>query len=106
MVDSLNIQGKQYVVRRSSRQGKKFRVDFADGSSTHFGARGARIARGTPKGDSYCARSAKIPRKQGVAYYKSPNYLSRKKWGCRGSVSVRASSRARAYERRKPERRG
>ncbi len=47
---------------------------------------GDRIRPGTKKGDAYCARSAKIPK------CKNPpcaNALSRKKWRCRGSKSMR-----------------
>jgi hypothetical protein len=47
-----------------------------------------RIRPGTRKGDAYCARSAKIKgdwRKDP----NSPNNLSRRKWKCRGSKSMR-----------------
>jgi hypothetical protein len=47
---------------------------------------GDRIRPGTKKGDAYCARSAKIKK------CKNPpcaNALSRKKWKCRGSKSMK-----------------
>lgn len=49
---------------------------------------GDRIRPGTKKGDAYCARSNKIKgdwRKDP----NSPNSLSRKKWKCHGSKSMR-----------------
>jgi hypothetical protein len=49
---------------------------------------GDRIRPGTAKGDSYCARSAKI-KGDWKDDENSPNRLSRKKWGCKGSKSVR-----------------
>ena len=60
-------------------------------NTIRYGAKGYRIAPGTPKGDSYCARSwgqmkdypeaAKDPN--------SPLRLSRKKWNCVGKKSVK-----------------
>jgi hypothetical protein len=49
---------------------------------------GDRIRPGTAKGDSYCARSAKI-KGDWKDDENSPNRLSRKKWRCRGSKSMR-----------------
>jgi hypothetical protein len=49
---------------------------------------GDRIRPGTAKGDAYCARSAKI-KGDWKDDENSPNRLSRKKWGCKGSKSVR-----------------
>lgn len=51
---------------------------------------GDRIRPGTKKGDAYCARSAKIKK------CKNPpcaNALSRKKWKCRGSKSMKEAVR-------------
>ena len=55
-----------------------------------YGAVGTKIAPGTKKGDSYCARSQGI--KKGLPASKAndpntPNNLSRKKWKCAGSKS-------------------
>jgi hypothetical protein len=47
---------------------------------------GDRIRPGTAKGDSYCARSAKI-KGDSKSDPNSPNNLSRKKWKCVGSKS-------------------
>jgi hypothetical protein len=47
-----------------------------------------RIRPGTSKGDSYCARSAKI-KGDWKDDPNSPNNLSRKKWRCKGSKSMR-----------------
>ena len=72
-------------------KGKKF-VKRVNGRCRSFGQSGqakgggARIRPGTKKGDAYCARSAKIKK------CKNPpcaNALSRKKWKCRGSKSMK-----------------
>jgi len=47
-----------------------------------------RIRPGTKKGDAYCARSAKI-KGDWKSDPNSPNNLSRKKWRCRGSKSMK-----------------
>lgn len=47
-----------------------------------------RIRPGTSKGDAYCARSAKI-KGDWKSDPNSPNNLSRKKWKCKGSKSMR-----------------
>jgi hypothetical protein len=49
---------------------------------------GDRIRPFTKKADAYCARSAKI-KGDWKDDENSPNRLSRKKWGCKGSKSVR-----------------
>lgn len=53
-----------------------------------YGQAGSEIRPGTPKGDAYCARSAKISG-DWKSDPNSPNNLSRKKWRCRGSKSMR-----------------
>ena len=54
-----------------------------------YGEKGSKIGPiGSPRADAYCARSNKIKgdwRKD----RNSPNALSRKKWGCSGSKSVK-----------------
>lgn len=74
-------------------KGKKF-VKRVNGRCRSYGQSGkakdggARIRPGTKKGDAYCARSAKIKK------CKNPpcaNDLSRKKWKCRGSKSMKES---------------
>jgi hypothetical protein len=72
-------------------KGKRF-AKRVDGKCRSFGQKGQakgggdRIRPGTAKGDAYCARSAKIKK------CKNPpcaNALSRKKWKCRGSKSIK-----------------
>ena len=53
-----------------------------------YGQKGAKIAPGTKKGDAYCARSAKI-KGDWKSDPNSPNNLSRKKWKCIGSKSMK-----------------
>jgi len=58
--------------------------------TVRYGLKGAKVAPGTKKGDSYCARSAGI--KRGLSAEKrnnpnTPNNLSRKRWKCVGSKS-------------------
>jgi hypothetical protein len=53
-----------------------------------YGQKGSSIKPGTAKGDAYCARSAKI-KGDWKKDPNSPNNLSRKKWRCRGSKSMR-----------------
>ena len=73
------------------QKGKRF-ADRVDGECRSYGQAGKakdggdRIEPGTEKGDAYCARSAKIKK------CKNPpcaNDLSRKKWKCRGSKSMK-----------------
>ena len=66
-------------------KGKKF-VKRVNGKCRSYGDAKGKIASGTKKGDAYCARSAKIKK------CKNPpcaNDLSRKKWKCRGSKSMK-----------------
>jgi hypothetical protein len=57
-----------------------------------YGQKGATISPGTSKGDSYCARSAKI-KGDWKSDPNSPNNLSRKKWNCSGSKSMKGKSK-------------
>ncbi len=72
------------------RQGKAKVKITASGKKVSYGQAGEakgggpRVKPGTPKGDAYCARSAKIKK------CKNPpcaNALSRKKWKCKGAKS-------------------
>lgn len=57
-----------------------------------FGLKGATIKPGTPKGDSYCARSYGIKKRLSKEQQddpNTPNNLSRKKWKCKGPKSRR-----------------
>lgn len=68
---------------------KKYSKKTSDGKTVRYGAKGYRIAPGTSKGDSYCARSNGQMKKH-TAAAKDPNSplrLSRKKWKCSGDKS-------------------
>ena len=57
-----------------------------------YGQKGAKIAPGTDKGDSYCARSNGIKKdlsKDKQNDPNTPNNLSRKKWKCSGDKSMK-----------------
>ena len=72
-------KGKRFVKRVNGRCRSYGQAGKAKGG-------GDRIRPGTKKGDAYCARSAKIKK------CKNPpcaNDLSRKKWKCRGSKSMK-----------------
>jgi hypothetical protein len=68
-------------IKPSSAKGKKWSVEVA-GKVYHAGDDNAKVSPGTPRGDAYCARSAKISG-SGV-----PNKLARQMWGCVGTKSV------------------
>lgn len=56
-----------------------------------YGQKGKTPKPGTKKGDAYCARSAGIKKRLPAKKRNdpnTPNNLSRKRWGCRGSKSV------------------
>lgn len=56
----------------------------------YHGQKGVRIFPGTKRGNSYCARSLGIAKKFPKArLIASPNYQSRKKWRCRGKISLK-----------------
>lgn len=75
----------KFKVKKSPRKDKVFVAMFNDGKKVHFGQPGASVRPGTPKGDSYCARSAKI---KGANNLRTPNGLSRFRWSCRGKKSI------------------
>lgn len=55
-----------------------------------YGQKGAKVAPGTKKGDSYCARSNGIKKALPASKRNdpnTPNNLSRKKWRCVGDKS-------------------
>lgn len=57
-----------------------------------YGQKGAKVSPGTPKGDSYCARSLGIKKrltKKQQNNPNTPNNLSRKKWRCKGAKSLK-----------------
>jgi hypothetical protein len=73
-------------VVKNPETGRTRTVKFGQAGKAKDG--GDRIRPGTAKGDAYCARSAKI-KGDWKDDPNSPNNLSRKKWKCRGSKSMR-----------------
>jgi hypothetical protein len=69
------------------KTGRKRTVEYGQAGKAKDGK--DRIRPGTSKGDAYCARSAKI-KGDWKSDPNSPNNLSRKKWKCRGSKSMRS----------------
>ena len=96
MIDGRQIVPKEALQEKKKKackpaKGKRF-AKRVNGKCRSFGQSGQakgggdRIRPGTKKGDAYCARSAKIKK------CKNPpcaNDLSRKKWKCRGSKSMK-----------------
>mgnify|MGYP001201557926 CR=1 FL=1 len=89
LMNSLDEKKKKKACKPS--KGKRF-AKRVNGKCRSYGQKGQaksggdRIRPGTKKGDAYCARSAKIKK------CKNPpcaNALSRKKWKCRGSKSMK-----------------
>lgn len=66
------------------KTGKKVKRSYGQAGKTKDGS--ARVQTGSKKGDSYCARSAAIPKCK-----KPPcaNDLSRKRWKCKGKKSMK-----------------
>jgi hypothetical protein len=75
---------KKVVVNRET--GRKKTIKYGQAGPAKDG--GDRIRPGTKKGDAYCARSLKI-KGDWKKDPNSPNNLSRKKWKCRGSKSMK-----------------
>ena len=76
----------------SPNKGKAKVQVTSSGKRVSYGQKGASVKPGTPKGDSYCARSLGI--KKGLSKKKqndpnTPNNLSRKRWKCSGAKSKR-----------------
>jgi hypothetical protein len=77
--------GKKYThTYKDSKTGKTRKV--------RYGAQGYKIAPGTKRGDSYCARSLGDMKSEGMdcsgGDKNTPMCLSRKKWKCKGSKST------------------
>ena len=73
-------------VVKNPKTGRTKTVKYGQAGKAKDG--GDRIRPGTAKGDAYCARSAKI-KGDWKSDPNSPNNLSRKKWRCRGSKSMK-----------------
>jgi hypothetical protein len=79
--------GKASVkVVKNAVTGRTRKVSYGQAGKAKDG--GKRIRPGTAKGDSYCARSAKI-KGDWKSDPNSPNNLSRKRWKCKGSKSMK-----------------
>ena len=66
------------------------RVSYGQAGNAKSG--GPRVRAGTSKGDSYCARCAGIKKRLPEKKQhdpNTPNNLSRKRWKCKGSKSMR-----------------
>ena len=77
--------------------GKKYTHTYKDPKTgntrkVRYGAKGYKIAPGTKRGDSYCARSEGDMKSEGMDCSgpdrNTPMCLSRKKWKCKGSKST------------------
>lgn len=81
--------GKKFVkVVKNPKTGRTRKVSYGQSGRAKDG--GPRIRPGTPKGDSYCARSYGIKKRaKNPNDPNSPNNLSRKKWKCVGKKSRR-----------------
>jgi hypothetical protein len=73
-------------IKTSKAKGKKWTIELG-GKTYHAGDENAKVSPGTPRGDAYCARSAKI---KGASI---SNQLARKMWGCVGKKSVKAKAK-------------
>ena len=73
-------------IKPSTAKGKKWSVEVG-GKVYHAGDDNAKVSPGTPRGDAFCARSAKISG-SGV-----PNKLARQMWGCVGNKSVASKAK-------------
>lgn len=83
-------RGKAFVkVVKNTKTGRTRKVSYGQAGRARDG--GPRVRTGTPKGDSFCARSAGQMKKfpKSAANPVSPLRLSRKKWKCVGSKSKR-----------------
>lgn len=86
MWQKLTYRNKEYYIQSTPNAKKAFAAYDRSGKLLcRFGAPGASIEPGTPKGNSYCARSAKI--KTARPNIKSPNFWSRANWSCQGTRS-------------------
>jgi hypothetical protein len=74
--------GKARVKTVRTKSGRTRRISY--------GQKGAKVAPGTKRGDSYCARSYGIKkRSKNPNDPNSANNLSRKRWKCKGKKSTK-----------------
>jgi len=80
-------KGKRFTkLFKNPETGRMNKVSYGQAGKASDG--GDRIRPGTAKGDAYCARSAKI-KGDWKNDPNSANSLSRKRWKCRGSKSMK-----------------
>ena len=80
-------KGKMFVKEvKNPETGRTRKISYGQAGKASDGK--ARIQPNTAKGDAYCARSLKI-KGDWKSDPNSPNNLSRKKWHCKGSKSVK-----------------
>lgn len=86
----VRVKGRRFRISRSGRKGKHWRACCLTGRGRciHFGQPGATVKPGTPKGDSFCARSYPLSRKQ-ASRAATANDLARLDWRCKGKKSRR-----------------
>tara|TARA_R100000482_G_scaffold124104_1_gene75829 strand:+ start:323 stop:607 length:285 start_codon:yes stop_codon:yes gene_type:complete len=84
-------RGKRFVkIVKNKKTGRTRKISYGQAGKSKSGK--DRIQEGTPKGDSYCARSYGIKKRLSAKKRNdpnTPNNLSRKKWKCRGKKSRR-----------------
>lgn len=93
----MGLAEEEFPLEEEPAKGKKSSKTYTNPDTgrknkVSYGQKGAKIAPGTSKGDSYCARSFGI--KKGLSKDKqndpnTPNNLSRKKWKCSGEKSTK-----------------
>jgi len=71
------------MAKKAPAKGKAVRVEV-DGKTRSVGQKGVTPQPGTKKADSYCARTANIPKCDDPP---CPNDISRKRWKCDGKKS-------------------
>jgi hypothetical protein len=84
-------KGKAKVkVVKNPKTGRTKKVSYGQAGKAKGG--GPRVKPGTPKGDSYCARSYGIKKRLSKKKQNdpnTPNNLSRKRWKCKGKKSMK-----------------
>ena len=81
-------KGKRFVkLVKNPKTGRTRKISYGQAGKAKDG--GDRIRPGTPKGDSYCARSLAIAKRMKDKGPNTPNALSRKKWKCKGAKSMK-----------------
>ena len=83
-------KGKRFVkIVKNPKTGRTKKISYGQAGKAKDGK--DRIRRGTAKGDSFCSRSMGQMKKfpKAAKDKNSPLRLSRKKWGCKSTKSVK-----------------